>query len=165
MKRTALALAAAAIFFSPVHAQEADGAGTNNWLVNCSNQLLPSQMRCEMSQSIVSQQTSQRVGSMRIFRADESDVLEIIVPFGVNVADGITLSVDGNAIATLPFQSANSNGLYTSIELSGEVAAAFKQGGKVLAGVRNSFGQGFEIEFVLTGFTVAHGVYEKAMAE
>ncbi len=102
---------------------------------------------------------------MRIFRAEESDVLEVVVPFGVNILDGVTISVDGTELATLPFQTATTTGLFTSVELSDDVLNAFKSGQSAMASVKNSFGQRLDIEFVLAGFSTAFGLYERTMAQ
>ena len=164
MRTISSILVAALLLSASANAQENSEAGTN-WLVNCSNQMMQNQLRCDVSQNIVRQQTSQLVGVMRIFRAEESDVLEVVVPFGVNILDGVTISVDGTELATLPFQTATSTGLFTSVELSDDVLNAFKSGQSAMASVKNSFGQRLDIEFVLAGFSTAFGLYERTMAQ
>lgn len=134
-----------------------------NWLVSCNNQQNQDALSCSISQNIVNRQSNQRIALLQVGRSDGDDVLEVHVPFGVDISKGLRVSVDGTDIARVLYTTANATGLMARIPMSKQVLGAMTAGRLGTLYVQNVQGQPLEIQVKLSGFTKAYGLYSRVM--
>src|SRR3546814_2410376 len=80
----------------------------------------------------------------------------IAMPLGVPLATGIQISVDGQAIGTVPFDICRRDGCLADLLLNDSAVNAFKAGSKAQARVASSQGEGINLPISLRGFTAGY---------
>src|SRR3546814_12641381 len=75
------------------------------------------------------------------------------MPLGVPLATGIQISVDGQAIGTVPFDICRRDGCLADLLLNDSAVNAFKAGSKAQARVASSQGEGNNLPISLRGLT------------
>ncbi len=135
------------------------GAADQNpmpWTVNCSSQGPAADLVCNMSQVLIAQETGQRIVGATVFRQPGgAAVMRLNLPHGLMLQSGVDTWVDTGAVTNRPIVTADQNGSYADIELSGQVAQALQAGGALNLGVTTISGERIEFAFSLRGFTAA----------
>lgn len=130
------------------------------WLISCSNQANPDELLCEFSQSLIVSQGNQRLATASFTRVAGQDVTQAVltVPFGVSLADGVAVSVDDNAVATLQYDSCDGQGCYASGAVDDAWLGAMRAGNQLTATVKGRDGRDIALTFQLTGFSKAENM-------
>src|SRR3546814_12510652 len=74
------------------------------------------------------------------------------MPLGVPLATGIQISVDGQAIGTVPFDICRRDGCLADLLLNDSAVNAFKAGSKAQARVASRQGEGINLPILQRGF-------------
>lgn len=178
--KTPLALAAALSLSSaaPLLAQAetqtdgsttGDAAGTEQaapaptaplWLVSCSSQPDPERLFCEFSQSIVTTQGNQRVATAsfnRMSGADETNAA-FVLPTGVLLPAGVSVSVDETKVGELTYQSCDAQGCYATGEVDDAWLDAMRAGATLVVDLKTREGQDVRLGFPLDQFTATEAL-------
>jgi invasion protein IalB len=76
-----------------------------DWVVRCEIGADAARI-CDMSQDLSQTQTGQRVLSVALRRGtDGAAALTVIAPFGLRLADGVAIDVDGADLVAIPFRT------------------------------------------------------------
>ncbi len=114
---------------------------------------------CEMSQELRQRDTNQRVMTLALQKgeAGESAALVMILPFGLNLADGVTIAVDGTDVQVLPFDTCLPAGCLVEAQLDPQQVADLITGQAAVIKLTARDGTPFDITASLAGFTAAWG--------
>ena len=165
MIRTVGLIVAAALIGLPAFAQEASlpGGATalnemhGSWTVTCS--VAEGAKQCSFAQALANGQTGQTVVAMDLGTSSDARVEGMLLTaFGLRLADGIKLAIDGNAVGeTLPFYMCVETGCLVQLQFD-EVALSALRVGKDLqvTGTNGQTGEPVTVPLSLAGFTAAH---------
>jgi invasion protein IalB len=161
-------LLALGLLLTPAMAQEAapasglpGGAQSLNeehgdWTVTC--RIQDAAKLCVMSQTLADSRSGQPVLSIELATpaVDRAEGM-LLLPFGLRLADGATLKVDGTALgATWPFVTCIATGCLVPVVFDASQISALRAGGEL---VINALGAGggepIELKVSLTGFARA----------
>lgn len=140
-------------------AQTAGDAPSNNWLVTCTNQGTPDRLACTMSQNIVQKQTGDRIASFQIVRGADGPVVNLVLPFGARLRDGVELLIDAKSVAKLPYVSALNVGLVAETPLTKEMLPLLRNGKIAAVKLVNMAGNPVEVQIDLIGFSRAYDLF------
>lgn len=148
---------AVGVVASPAVAQEVTVKATHgDWQVQCPPDASATNP-CAMIQNLVREEDSRRVlGALIVRPPDIEPFLRIIVPLGVLLPGGMTLSVDGADVGTVGFINCLPDGCMTQVGLTAELLASLKQGTQAIVTVYEQAEQPIELPLSLTGFTAAY---------
>lgn len=118
--------------------EEAEQPQAPLWMIACSNESKPEELLCEVSQSIVmtaQNGQSQRVATLSFARAaGQTDTRAFLaLPLEVSLTEQVQISVDGNASATLAWQSCDSASCYAIADVDAAWMAAMREGTELTA--------------------------------
>ena len=161
-----LAVALTVIGGAGINAQQADTATSASpdqgplWLISCSNQADPAQLLCESSQSLIVAQGSQRLATASFQRVAGQDRTQAVltVPFGVSLAQGVTIAVDDATVGTLTYDSCDGQGCYATGDVDAEWLQRMRDGTAMSASVTDREGRQISLSFQLTGFTASEAL-------
>lgn len=127
-----------------------------SWQVTCAGVAQNSKLNCQMSQSLLVEESRQRILSAAIF-LDETELpmMRVQFPHGIDVLKPIVLRTDDKDLTEFPIRYGDSNGTYGIISLSIEMLDAMKKGKKLSFSVSAWQGGQLNLELSLTGFTAA----------
>jgi invasion protein IalB len=157
-------LTAGALAQSDSKADGTAGAKAPAWTVTCSNANAQAKLRCAMQQNLFVAASGQRIMSMTLERdaQDASRVqAQLMLPHGINLADGVAVWVDEGEKKTVPISHADANGAYAVFEFDRALATAFGQGSVFRVATRPLGGQDLIIELDLAGFSAAYAILMK----
>lgn len=162
------ALLALGALLSPVAAQEAapapglpGGAQSLNeehgdWTVSC--RIQDAAKLCAMSQTLADSQSGQAVLSVELATpaVDRAEGM-LLLPFGLRLADGATLQVDGAAMgATWPFLTCIATGCLVPVTFDASQISTLRGGTElIIAAQAASTGEPVELKVSLNGFSRA----------
>ncbi len=169
MKTTSRILLAAAFAMaaSPVFAQAAQPKPDvtkqyGDWLVRCYPVASPSP--CDMFELLAQKKTGNRVMSMSFAYAPKQNryVVQIAVPLGVALKNGLTIKSASYTSPALRFRRCDRGGCYVEGVTDSAMIDALSQGtGQAKATIASNEGRTLDVAFSLTGF----GEARSAMAE
>lgn len=130
------------------------------WLVSCSNEMQPDVLLCDVSQSIVitdESGRSQRLATAAFVRAmgSEDTMAILTLPLEMDLTLAPALTVDGDELGTLAWQSCDALGCYASGQASDDWLSALRGGDAFVAHAAARNGQGYDFNFQLEDFLVA----------
>ena len=113
------------------------------------------QTACFLIQTVSDQNTRRPILKITIgfFGPERRPGAVVAMPLGVPLARGLTISVDGREIDTVPFQVCEAEGCQAFVPMDDTIVAAFKAGGTAQARVESAQGQDFNVPMSLKGFT------------
>lgn len=124
------------------------------WQVNCTPTEQGAEVACSMVKSLTINQGQQVIAQAAVV-AGEPTVLRLLVPHGMSLPEGLTLQVDGAAIATIAFRTSLPGGVIASTELTDDLEGALRAGARMqLEGVQNN-GAILRLEMSLAGFSAS----------
>lgn len=169
--QTLLALAALAIGLMPVAAQDAaptpapsalpGGAQSLNeehgdWTVSC--RMEETQKLCVMSQTLADAESGQPVLSIELATPaiDRAEGM-LLLPFGLRLADGTTLKVDGNAVGgSWPFLTCVATGCLVPVTFDASQISALRAGTElIISGYGANGAESIDLKVSLSGFSRA----------
>lgn len=152
--------------FHPAHAQTESstalpgGASSvqeshGDWTVSC--RIVEGRKSCMLLQALA-RSTGETVLSLELVPVSETQAEGILLsPFGLKLADGVRLSVDGTPFSTpFPFMTCVEAGCIVPVEFRAEQLDRLKNGKEALVSAANaSSGAAVELKLSLAGFTTA----------
>jgi invasion protein IalB len=165
-RRVAAALAAvtlAVIASNGLRAQETAAAALpdalqetyRDWLVRCEIAADAARL-CSMSQELTQMQSGQRVLSVALRRgADGTAALTVIAPFGLRLADGVAIAVDGAALLAIPFRTCLPVGCVATTELDATTIDSLGAGTAAEVTLVSDGGEALPLAVSLAGFANA----------
>jgi invasion protein IalB len=159
----ALAIAGAIV---PASAQEAGDAAPaaaarlkQPWAVACSGDQITGRLVCAISQTLVSQQTGQKLVSVQVRKDDKGATSAIFnLPHGIELPKGVAVKVDQGAEETIVIRSADENGSYATLPLPEPRLAELRRGSILSLAVQTLSGDRIIFEISLAGFSAAYGM-------
>ena len=79
----------------------------------------------------------------------------VSVPVGVNLKDGVELTVDGANRQVLSFASCQANGCFATLDLDSRLIDAVRKGKNISAGFSDGQGSKVKVDISLVGFNAA----------
>lgn len=127
------------------------------WIVNCTTQTQAGDLTCAMTQTLIAQQSNQRILGATVFRPSEKGaaVLRLSLPHGILLQKGVNVWVDLAAPTNYPITIADQNGSYATVELTGPMIVALQGGAFLNVGVSAANGDNVQFQLSLKGFTNA----------
>ncbi len=166
IRGVSLSLACFLLLPSLVQAQDAPDTLTENyrdWVLICQNGATADATAtgrvCEITQELRQSADGQRV--LRIAFAvgpeapEGSATLTLITPFGVRLADGVSLTVTDDAIARVPFLTCLAVGCIATETLSSEVMGRLADADAAIIGMFTASGDPAQLEISLLGLSPA----------
>ncbi|PXA96871.1 invasion associated locus B family protein [Nostoc sp. 3335mG] len=139
-------------------AQEAaPAAPVRPWQVTCVSQQTGPDLVCSMGQTLLAGQTGQRVVSANITRQDGKLVMQLALPHGLRLPDGVDIAVDGGARSSFTIVTADQNGSYAEVPLDDALLGALRAGQILEVVVQAYDGGEIVLQLSLAGFTEAIG--------
>ena len=143
--------------FGTATAQTTETSSTQfqSWTVTCTEE--DGQKQCAMSQSLNLQNQAGLLLRMELKRGPEDGASGvIIVPFGLDITKGISLSVDGGPRWNLPMRTCQNFGCVVPLTVGPEMVAEMKKSGTIQISLYTlDGGTTMDVPVSLTGFTAA----------
>ncbi len=163
MKHLHSALLATVFTGTAAFAQELPGGATalseshGSWIVSC--QTVETKANCAITQNQQNQQNGQRILTVELGATAGAETVQgvMILPFGLRLADGITLSIDEETETTaLAFSTCLPAGCVVPVTLEPALIAKLQAGkSATLLARANATGQDVVISVPLDGFAAA----------
>jgi invasion protein IalB len=133
-----------------------DTKEVGDWTVRCYAMSSPSP--CEMIEMRVAKKTGQRILSVLFAYVPSRDqhIMQIAVPLGVALQNGLVLSSDTYTSPPLHFRRCDQLGCYVEIPIDNQTVSSLGRATKAEMQVVSMDGRKFNLVFSLTGFTAAH---------
>lgn len=141
-------------FVSTSFAQEAP-APQRPWQVSCVSQQTSADLKCSVSQVLLSAETRQRAIAVNLVGTDAGISMTLALPHGLRLVDGVNVSVDNAEAVRFPIITADQNGSYAEFVASSELVLAMKMGTLLKVSVTANGGDIVVFELSLAGFTDA----------
>lgn len=156
--RFLLAAAVIGLAAMPATAQEVTVKATHgDWQVQCPPDVSETNP-CAMVQNLIREEDGRRVLAALVVKPPEGDpFLRVVVPLGILLPGGLTLSVDGTDMGTVGFINCLPDGCMTQVGLTVDVLEQMRQGSQALVTIYEQAEQPIQLPISLTGFTAAFG--------
>lgn len=168
MKFSPIALAfAAALLAVPALAQDGPPQGQKplqpseeklfkDWTVRCYPVASPTP--CEMIEIRVAKKTGQRVLGVLLayVPARDTHIMQISVPLGVSLANGLVISADPYKSPVLKFRRCDQAGCYVESAVGADIIGQLSKASKGQIGIVTMDGRPFNLAFSMDGFSEAH---------
>jgi len=141
--------------------QSVSEQGKPIWSVDCNNHNSPDELKCLMQQTVFAGKTKRRIFSATIREVEEKHVLLLALPHGLNLLEGVKLSIDSGDVRTYPIHTADVNGAYANIALTDEMSAGMREGNILSLNVVASSASVIELQLSLSGFSAAYDLLSK----
>jgi len=142
--------------------QGAESSSTQfqDWSVKCAEDaesLVAEQKRCVLVQVLRAEGRTEALLRIELSRTQSGEVSGfMIVPFGLDLSKGVSLSIDGGERWNLPFRTCQNFGCVVRLALSGEIVERMQEGGKLNVTLYTLQDSGtLDIPVSLAGFTAA----------
>jgi invasion protein IalB len=112
---------------------------------------------CAMVQELVTEQDRRVLSAIIINPPGGEPFLRIIVPLGILLPGGMTLTIDGTEVGTVGFINCLPDGCMTQVALKPEVLEQFKAGNQAVVRIYEQTEQAVDLPVSLNGFTAAYG--------
>jgi invasion protein IalB len=137
-------------------AQEVSVKATHgDWRVHCPEQVTETNP-CAMFQELLSDQDRRLMSAIVMSPPSAEPFLRIIVPLGVLLPGGMTLTIDGTEVGTVGFINCLPDGCMTQVALKPDVLEQLKQGNEATVTVYEQTEQPVKLPISLSGFTAAY---------
>lgn len=135
--------------------KETSSTAFESWTVNCAEE--NGQKLCAMSQSLNLQNQSGLLLRMELQRGQQDEASGIIVvPFGLDIGKGISLSIDGGPRWNLPMRTCQNFGCVVPVTVGPEMVEQLKKSGAIQITLYTlDGGKTLEVPVSLAGFTAA----------
>jgi invasion protein IalB len=131
-------------------------ANKQPWVVECNNRATGDVLVCQMSQTLIAQDSGQRILAAVITRKDAKTLaMTLALPHGLNLPNGIDFWVDEGARTKFPIETADQNGSYATIELGAAQLGALRKGTLANVAVKATGGDELILQLSLVGFSSA----------
>lgn len=168
VKQALLSAVAGMLLCAQASAQDATAAKPGSeapklpqWIVNCSNGNTQSAFLCAMQQTLFVTKTGQRVLSMTVEKRGKGYGATLLLPHGINFANGVTWGIDDGEKSQVAITNADQNGSYASFDLSEDQISAMKKGSILRIATQPITGDNLNIELTLAGFGDAFAILER----
>ncbi|WP_299081521.1 invasion associated locus B family protein [uncultured Ruegeria sp.] len=157
VKSLALGAVALGVTLNAAFAQTKETTSTQfqSWTVNCAQEA--GQKQCAMSQSLNLQNQSGLLLRMELQRGEEDGASGIIiVPFGLDIAKGVSLSIDGGPRWNLPMRTCQNFGCVIPVTMGSAIVQEMKESSTIQISLYTlDGGKTLEVPVSLAGFTAA----------
>ncbi len=109
-----------------------------------------------MSQVVSDANTGQRLLSARIARVESQEKLFLSLPHGLDLREGVSISVDDGEVLKSDFTTADGNGSYADFDLSEELVSSMNTGSKLAVSLAAANGNAIKLDISLAGFFDAY---------
>lgn len=149
-------LAVAAVASAGAQEPNALSESYRDWTVRC--QTGPEQgRRCWMVQTLVRQEGGERILQLEFAIRDGETSMVMLAPFGLLLAAGATLAIDGERIDTLAFRTCLPAGCVVDVEPGDALLSAMRAGKELTVDLRvAATEEPLALVLSLQGFTAAH---------
>lgn len=144
--------------YAQTSARDARPAGNQPpWVVNCVSHSAKEPVNCEMSETLASKNTGQRVVTAVVTKKQGAAgyTLRLVLPLGLYLPQGASVSVDQGAKSKYPIVTADQNGSYANGDISSELLGAMKKGADLNVAVKSAGGKDIVLQLSLAGFSAA----------
>lgn len=125
-----------------------------DWIVACVSR--EGSRRCVMAQRL-QQQDGRQVAAMELAPAGDGLSGMLVMPFGLAFDEGVTLAVDGGALAERRFSTCLPGGCLVPLSAEAGDVSRLAAGERLeIAAVANETGEPVELAMSLSGFAAAH---------
>lgn len=152
------ALMALVLFCNPASAQSPGGASDTapRWIVNCDNIADASALSCSMRMRVLQSGTSIQIISATIFQSEAGvNIMRLQLPHGINLSEGVNISIDGGAPTEHFIRTSDANGAYAPVLLSDSLVGAMKLGNTLAVDIEAASGNSISLQLSLQGFSSA----------
>lgn len=127
-----------------------------DWTVRCYP--IKSPTPCEMLELRVAKKTGQRVLGVTLayMAARDAHIVQIAVPLGVSIANGLILESDTYKSPVIKFRRCDQGGCYVEAAMGNDIISSLSRATKAQAVVVAANGKRFNLVFSLKGFNEAH---------
>lgn len=127
------------------------------WALGCSSPNAGSSgLECQMSQTLIRQETGQILMVVTIRKSQNGQMaMNLVLPHGLYLPSGVSYQVGTGAKNTAVIYSSDQNGAYATVPLTPELLATFKAGSTITIGLETVSRNPLNIPVSLTGFTAA----------
>lgn len=127
------------------------------WTISCVAASAQETLQCRMSQELFAAGAQTRVLAVSVARSvsGEGYDLTFALPHGVYLPDGISLKIDDGEPIKVLIESSNASGIFATLPLDVDLAAATRRGKTMLVGITNMSRKPLQIPVNLNGFTAA----------
>lgn len=125
------------------------------WTLRCVTSEDETGRQCEMGQELSREQDGQRLLSISIQHNGGSAQLVVLAPFGLQLSQGVQMTVAEGQVARIPFQTCLPAGCVARTILDAEPVARLQRGSTVQVEMRTTADEPFAVELSLQGFTAA----------
>jgi invasion protein IalB len=124
----ALTLLLAGSLGGAAHAQEPDRLSEiyGDWTVNCVNG--DGGRQCAMVQTLTSNENGQRVLQAELATTGGNTRLILVAPFGVLLEAGVSATIEGEALKTIPYRTCIPAGCIAETQLTADEIAKLRRG-------------------------------------
>lgn len=147
-----------ALFSINIYAQEEQGAfAETNWSIGCDLLEESQKFNCSMDKSIINTAARSNVLTFSIRQLIDEEGYELIVrvPHGVNIPNGVKITVDEEDVITLPYLQSDVNGVLAASILEDEINKKFMRGTSAVVSFLMSGGQNLNVSLSLSGYTAS----------
>ena len=131
------------------------------WSVDCNNHTSPDQLTCLMQQTVFAGKTNRRIFSATIRKVRDKHLLILALPHGLNLLEGVKVSIDSGEAKTYPIHTADINGAYANIVLTDDMSDSMRAGNILSLNVMASSANAIELQLSLAGFSAAYDLLRK----
>ncbi len=150
---TALTMAPA-ITHAQAAADQNIAAQETPWQVTCAATGAEGALDCSASKSLVVADTNQALAQIFVINGDPA-VMQILLPHGLSLAEGLSLAVDGADLAPAPFVTSQAGGVVAALDLTPEVEGKLRFGQRLAINAVRSGGGALQLEIGLSGFAAS----------
>ena len=156
--RLLLAAALTGLAALPAAAQDVTVKSTHgDWQIQCPPEVSAANP-CAMVQNLVREEDGRRVLAALVVKPPEGEAfLRVVVPLGILLPGGLTLSVDGTDMGTVGFINCLPDGCMTQVGMTADVLDKMRQGNQAIVTIYEQAEQPIQLPISLTGFTAAFG--------
>jgi len=127
-----------------------------DWQVQCPANVSETNP-CAMVQELVSEDQHRVMSAIILNPPGGEPFMRVIVPLGILLPGGMTLSIDGNKVGSVGFINCLPDGCMTQVALKPEVLDQLKAGNQAVVTIYEQNEQAVDLPLSLSGFTAAYG--------
>lgn len=127
------------------------------WATRCLASERGGALTCVMEQRVLNQ-GGQVIAAVivRVVGDSPEPALTMQLPLGIDLAQGVRLTIDQGSQAQIPVRTCESSGCYAEIPLPKETLDRLKAGQTLTMGLKPMEGEAVTLPFTLSGFTAAY---------
>lgn len=126
------------------------------WTVRCMTpEAADSERQCEMVQELSREEDGQRLLAISVQDNEGIGQLVLLVPFGLQLSQGVQMTVAEGQVAQIPFHTCMPAGCIARTDLEAEPIARLQRGSTLQVEMRTTADEPFAVDLSLQGFTAA----------